>query len=371
MLPVRTVAGHPIGSLGAVIATLLLASAAWAQSSAGDQAPSSAPVVQQRSISADGMSAVVAKAAALPALRSIIVARDGRPVLERAFKGGGLDDPVNVKSISKTIIAALVGAAIDREVLPQVHEPVAPLLRRHLPQNPDPRLGAVTIEHLLTMQSGLERTSGGNYGRWVSSPDWVRFALSRPFVDEPGGRMLYSTGNSHLLSAILTQASSRSTLALAREWLGEPLRITIPPWTRDRQGIFLGGNNMALSPRALLRFGEMYRNGGVFEGRRVLSQGWIEASWTPRTESPFTGHQYGYGWFIAEMNGQTVYYAWGYGGQMLYVVPRLGLTVVMSSDPDTPSGRSGYVRDLHSLLTDGIIGAALAQDEGRPAMSKE
>ena len=66
------------------------------------------------------------------------------------------------------------------------------------------------------------------------------------------------------------------------------------------------------------------------------------------------------------MAGHSVYYAWGYGGQMLYVVPDLGLTAVMTSDPDSPSGRSGYVRELHALLSDGIIPAALAQD-GRPS----
>jgi CubicO group peptidase (beta-lactamase class C family) len=253
-------------------------------------------------------------------------------------------------------------------MITSVDQPIALLLKQELPTSPDQTLNAVTIDHLLTMRSGLERTSGANYGRWVSSPNWVRFALSRPFVAEPGGRMLYSTGNSHLLSALLTEVSGRSTLALSREWLGEPLGIVIPPWTRDPQGIYLGGNNMALSPRALLRFGEMYRNRGIFAGKRVLPESWIDASWTPKTESPFTGDRYGYGWFITEMVGRPVYYAWGYGGQMLYVVPDLGLTVVMTSDTDSPSGRSGYVRELHSLLSDGIIPAARAEDQKRTAV---
>ena len=138
--------------------------------------------------------------------------------------------------------------------------------------------------------------------------------------------MLYSTGSYHLLSAALTQASGRSTLALARDWLGEPLGIDIPPWTRDPQGFYLGGNNMMLSPRALLRFGEMYREGGAWRGAQVLPQAWVEASWTPRTSSFFTGHAYGYGWFIVQARGHPVAYAWGYGGQMIYVVPDLGLT---------------------------------------------
>ena len=105
--------------------------------------------------------------------------------------------------------------------------------------------------------------------------------------------MLYSTGNTHLVSAILTRVTRRSTLDLARDWLAEPLAIRIPPWQRDPQGIYLGGNNMLLTPRALLNFGEMYRNGGTFRGRRVLPESWVRVSWTPRTRSPFSGDLYG------------------------------------------------------------------------------
>jgi CubicO group peptidase (beta-lactamase class C family) len=298
------------------------------------------------------------RAAELPSLHALLVAQGGAELVARVFRGPGLDRPVNVKSVSKSIIAALVGSAIARGVLAGVDQRIAPLLHDLVPAAADPRIGAITIDHLLTMRAGLERTSGRNYGRWVNSDDWLRYALSRPFVDEPGGRMLYSTGSYHLLSAVLTRAAGRSTLALAREWLGDPLEIAIPPWTRDPQGFYLGGNNMALAPRALLRFGEMYRLGGAWQGRRVLPGSWIEASWTPRVRSPFTGHTYGYGWFIAKARGHLVAYAWGYGGQMVYVVPDLALTVVMTSDPNSPSGRSGYVRQLHDLLAEGLVAAA-------------
>ncbi|MCC2665685.1 MAG: 6-aminohexanoate hydrolase [Geminicoccaceae bacterium] len=277
----------------------------------------------------------LARAAELPSLHALLVGQDGAELVARVFRGPGLDRLVNVKSVSKSIIAALVGSAIARGVLAGVDQRVAPLLHDLVPATADPRIGAITIDHLLTMRAGLERTSGRNYGRWVNSADWLRYALSRPFVDEPGGRMLYSTGSYHLLSAVLTRAAGRSTLALARDWLGDPLEIAIPPWTRDPQGFYLGGNNMALAPRALLRFGELYRLGGAWRGRHVLPGSWIEASWTPRVRSPFTGHTYGYGWFVAKARGHLVAYAWGYGGQMVYVVPDLALTVVMTSDPDS------------------------------------
>jgi CubicO group peptidase (beta-lactamase class C family) len=299
----------------------------------------------------------VEQARALENLHALIVSHDGAVLAEQVFRGPALDRAVNIKSASKTVMSALVGIAIDKKVLTGTDQPLGSVLQASIPKDADERVGSITIGNLLSMQTGLERTSGRNYGQWISSPNWVRDALSRPFIDEPGGRMLYSTGSTHLLSAILTRASKRSTLELARDWLGEPLDIAIPPWTRDPQGIFLGGNEMALSPRALLRFGEMYRLGGAIDGKRVVPESWIRESWTPRTSSPFTGDAYGYGWFIKDVRGHPVYYAWGYGGQMLYVVPSLGLTVVMTSDATQPSRQGGYRDQLHALLADGIIPA--------------
>ncbi|KQR83659.1 serine hydrolase domain-containing protein [Sphingomonas sp. Leaf343] len=306
------------------------------------------------------MAAAVRTAANLPRLRAVIVVRNGRTLAEHRFNGGPpLDRPVNIKSASKSVMSALVGIAIQRGILSGIDQPVLSVLRSDAPPDPDARLRRLTVGSLLSMQAGLERTSGENYGRWVSSPDWVRYALSRPFVDEPGGAMLYSTGNSHLLSAMLTRASDRSTHDLAREWLARPLGIAIPPWPRDRQGIYFGGNDMLMSPRALARFGEMYRLGGVIDGKRVLPASWIEQSWTPRTISPWSGGRYGYGWFIGEAAGHPVRFAWGYGGQMVYVIPDLALTVVMTSDAGGARD-NGHIAALHALLADGIAPAAVA-----------
>lgn len=302
------------------------------------------------------------RAKELENLRTLIVSHQGNVLAEQAFRGARTDRPANIKSASKTIIAALVGIAIEKRVFKGVDQPVAELLGSSVPNDADEKVKRITVDHLLSMRAGLERTSGRNYGAWVSSGNWVRHVLTRPFVDEPGGRMLYSTGSTHLLSAALTRASGRSTLELARDWLGEPLEVQVAPWTRDPQGIFLGGNEMALSPRALLRFGEMYRQGGVIDGKRILPEAWVRQSWEPRTASPFTGDRYGYGWYIREMRGQSVYYAWGFGGQMIYVAPSLGMTVVMTSDPTEPSREDDYIGQLHALVADGIIPALLAKD---------
>ena len=304
------------------------------------------------------MARTVAAASRLPRLRSMIVVRDGVTVAEHRFNGGpSLDRPVNIKSAPKSALSALVGIAIARDVLAGVDQPVVSVLGSDAPASPDPRLARVTVGHLLSMRAGLERTSGENYGRWVSSPNWVRYALSRPFVDEPGGAMLYSTGSTHLLSAMLTRASGRSTHALAREWLGGPLGIEVPVWPRDPQGVYFGGNDMLMSPRALARFGELYRTGGTVGGRRVVPAAWIVESWKPRTVSPWSGGEYGYGWFVGDARGHPVRFAWGYGGQMLYILPDLRLTVVMTSDATGARDRE-HIDALNGLLAEEIVPAA-------------
>lgn len=306
------------------------------------------------------MARTLARAERLPRLRSMIVLRDGAVLAEHRFNDGpSLDRAVNIKSASKSVLSAMVGIAIARGVLEGPDQPVLSVLRADAPADPDPRLEMLTIGNLLSMQAGLERTSGENYGRWVSSPNWVRYALARPFVDEPGGGMLYSTGSSHLVSAMLTRASGRSTHDLAQEWLAEPLGIAIPQWPRDGQGIYFGGNDMLMSPRALARFGELYRQGGVANGTRVVPAEWIAQSWTPRVVSPWSGGRYGYGWFIGEAGGYPVRFAWGYGGQMLYIVPDLALTVVMTSDAGGARD-GGHIDALHALLAEGIVPAAVA-----------
>jgi CubicO group peptidase (beta-lactamase class C family) len=309
------------------------------------------------------LSETMARAAQLPRLHALIVAHHGTPVVEKVFRGGGLDRTTNIKSASKSIISALVGIAIARGHIRDVEQPFLPLLGERSPDGLDAKVGTITVGNLLSMQSGLDRTSGPNYGRWVSSGNWVRYVVSRPFVDEPGGSMLYSTGNTHVLSAILTEVTGKSTLELAREWLGEPLEIQIPAWTRDPQGIYFGGNEMALSPRALLRIGEMYRGGGVYAGKRVVPEAWVRTSWTPKVVGR-GGQLYGYGWFITQSEGHPIYYGWGFGGQMIYVIPTLAMTVIATSDSSTRSVEDDYRCQLHGLVNEGFMPAVLRANPG-------
>jgi CubicO group peptidase (beta-lactamase class C family) len=124
------------------------------------------------------------------------------------------------------------------------------------------------------------------------------------------------------------------------------LGVEIPAWTRDPQSLFMGGNEMALSPLAMLAFAEAIRTGDP----ALVPPAWVETSWRPRARSPFSGHEYGYGWFLARIGGEDAAYARGYGGQMIYVVPGAGVSVAITSDPTQPARSEGQRGSLHRLV---------------------
>jgi len=303
-------------------------------------------------------SAVAERAAGFDQLHAIVIRHRGEEVLAEAFRGPGLDRVANVKSVSKSIVALLTGIAIDRGELPGLDARLGDVAPRLIPSGADPQVPDITLGDLVTMRAGLERTSGPNYGAWVASRNWVADALSRPMVAEPGGRMLYSTGSFHVLGAVLAEATGDSLHAQARNRLARPLGIEIPPWTRDPQGRYLGGNEMAMSPRAMVRIGEMVRMGGTWQGERVVSEAWLDRSVEPVARSPWSGLGYGLGWFLGGRGARSYALARGYGGQVICVAPGLELTVAITSDPLQPARSAGYFGALMDLIEGPVMDAA-------------
>ncbi len=284
---------------------------------------------------------------ALPQLHSLQIRRGDGIVFAEAPRGPGLDRFANIKSCSKSIVALLLGVAGDRGEIPAVTatlDEVAPSL---LPANATEGVADITMEDLVTLRAGLERTSGANYGGWISSGNWLADAMTRPMVAAPGTRMLYSTGSTHILGAALAQATGQSLLTQARDRLGAPLDIEIPPWTRDPQGYYLGGNEMALRPRDMLKIATLLREGGRFAGEQVVPRDWIAASTEPRARSPWSGLSYGYGWFLSP-SGYVL--GRGYGGQIIAAHPGRDLAVAITSDPTLPARSDGYFGALMRLL---------------------
>ncbi|MEL6169884.1 MAG: serine hydrolase [Pseudomonadota bacterium] len=291
----------------------------------------------------------------LDQLHSVQVLRGDELVIAEAPRGRGLNRLANIKSCSKSLVALLLGAAIDRGEVAGVSASLGEVAPRLLRRGATDGAEAITMEDLVTLRAGLERTSGPNYGAWVGSSNWIADALNRPMVAEPGTRMLYSTGSTHILGAALAEATGLDLLTQARDRLGRPLGIEIPPWTRDPQGYYLGGNEMALRPTAMLRIARLLRDRGRSEDMQVIPEAWIVASLRPAARSPWSGLSYGYGWFLSP-SGYAL--GRGYGGQIIAAHAEADLAVAITSDPTLPARSGGYFGDLMRLLDGPILDLA-------------
>jgi CubicO group peptidase (beta-lactamase class C family) len=310
----------------------------------------SVPLPAQKQADTPGLADARRALSALPRLHSLLVSVRGALVFEHHAKGYSATRAANVKSASKSVISALVGVAIDRKLIKGVDQPVADFFPE-LVRDKDIRKRSITIEDLLTMRAGLESTSGPNYGRWVLSRNWVSHVLARPMVAEPGDTMIYSTGTSHLLSAILTKVTRSSTWAFARTTLGPVLGSPLAHWPRDPQGIYFGGNDMLLTPRQMLALGQLYLAEGRWDGKPIVPAAWVRDSCVPRTTSRFDrGREYGYGWWIDDVGAYRTCYAWGFGGQFIMVVPELDAVVAIASSTEVSDERRGYRRELLSII---------------------
>ena len=288
----------------------------------------------------------------IPQLHSLLVNWHGRMLLEHYFNGTLATNLANLKSASKSVLSALIGIAIDRGILPGLDTPIS----KYFPDLTDPDKQKITIQDLLSMRSGLQSTSNVNYGTWVASPDWIRYVLARPLDAQPGKRMIYSTGNTHLLSAILTEAAHESTWQFAQEALAKPLGFDLPRWSTDPQGIYFGGNEMLLTPKQMIAIGELYLHRGRVNGRQVVPAAWVDASCVPRTTSAWdSDRRYGYGWWIQEIGPATACFAWGYGGQYILVFRDLDLVVAATSSTAVSEERRGHRRRLLQLIEDRVL----------------
>ena len=202
------------------------------------------------------------------------------------------------------------------------------------------------------MRSGLESTSNRNYGAWVQSRNWVQHALARPLLSDAG----HGDGLQHRqhASAVGDSHESHRDEHLAvrqRARSAAPLGFTLARWPQDPQGIYFGGNDMLLTPRQMLAFGAAVSRSraGRRDARSSRSRGSIARS-SPRARSFWSGQEYGYGWWMRELGGHRAYFAWGFGGQYIFVVPGLDLVVVTTSSSTVAEDRRSHRRNVFDLV---------------------
>ena len=295
---------------------------------------------------------------AAPNALGVVVVRHGKLVAERYANGGAADRANNMHSASKSILSALVGIAIRDGYIEGVDQEVAAFLPGYFADAGADKSG-MTIGDLLTMSSGLAWQEDLTEYVIQNEPDWVGAILGRDMTGAPGETFHYSTGVTHVLSAVLTAATGSSTCEFAHRHLFGPLGMTAEHWGRDAQGISSGGYNLYLTPREMAAFGQLYLQGGNWRDVQIVPAEWVSESWTAHRIVDDT-YDYGYLWWLREIMGRFVAQAWGWGGQMIYVVPDLGIVVVTTSNTadDVPVLEgSDFVRHADRFVRDAVIGA--------------
>jgi CubicO group peptidase (beta-lactamase class C family) len=277
-----------------------------------------------------------------PVIHGLLIARHGKLVLEEYFYGFDRERPHDLRSASKTFAPALVGIAIDQGAPLRAESPVYPLFPEHKAgASPDPRKAALTVEHLMTMTSGLacddnQEDSPGNEDRiQEQESDWYGATLDLPMERAPGApQAVYCSMGMNLLGGILRNTTGTWLPELFERSLATPLQmrryhLNLMP-TGDEA--YLGGG-LYLRPRDALKLGQLYLAGGVWNGRRVVSQSWVERS-TARHSVMSADRTYGYAWWRHDLRvGDRVfaeYEAGGNGGQYVMVVPELDLVVAFT-----------------------------------------
>lgn len=274
-------------------------------------------------------------------INSCLIIENGSCVFEYYKNKKIAGKPQTLNSISKSVVSLLIGIALEEGLIPSLDTPIVHYFERFMEKVDDERKLQITIDHLLTMTPGFDWPEFGEWQaipKMLYAPHWVKFVLNRPLTHNPGEHMNYNTGATHLLTAILQQASGMKASAFAEKHLFNRLKIEEYRWYEDPQGVNNGGCGLCLRVSDLPKIGYLYLNKGMWNDERIVSERWVEESTTPLFLTYNIGH-YARHWWTNHIDQNEpwseenrYYFAMGYGGQYIIIIPSRQVVIVMTSE---------------------------------------
>jgi len=300
-------------------------------------------------------------------VHSLLIVRNGHIVTDAYFYPFAEKTLHNTFSVTKSITATLIGVALEQGYIESVEQPILEFFPERTVANLDEKKQAMTLEDLLTMQTGFDFVSMPEDTLWemvLTSDDWVQFTLDLPMREEPGTFFAYCGPGSHLLSAIIQQTTRMSALDFASEYLFSPLGISEVGWPSDPHGTTHGYGDLHLSPHDMAKIGFLYLDNGSWNGQQIVPVEWVASATKAHVDfgnnrgsygSQGNGHGYGYQWWV----NPEFYSAVGHGGQYILVSPDRNLVVVLTG--------GGGIADMVSEVLSSHIFRAVKSDEPLPA----
>ena len=284
-----------------------------------------------------------------PNIYSLLVVKNGFIVYEKYYQGMNENDANPVYSVTKSVMSALTGIAINDGLLKGVDQKVSDIVPNYFTKVDDKRKKDITVKNVLTMQGGLESVDN-NFGSFYMSRDYFDYTVKKPMNIDPGTKFSYNTGLTQFLSAIIEETSKMSTYEYAQKKLFRPLGIEGVKWHCDLEGHYSGGFGLSLTPRDMAKFGYLYLKNGVWNGVQIIPQQWIKDS-TSNQVTVDSDSAYGYLFWLKEVKDKDgkvleAYAAAGSGGQYIVVVPQLDIVTVITANDNSRSNDKSDTVDI-------------------------
>jgi len=248
-------------------------------------------------------------------------------------------DVHTLQSVTKSVAATVLGAAIHEGLIPSVEAPLLSYFQDYDLTDVDSRLNEVTLHDLLTMRSGIEwheqdrpLDETNTTLQLERSDDWIQFTLDQPMDASPGSRWVYNSGGSHLMSGIVRSATGRYIDEYAEASLFGPLGISEYHWKATPRGYPDTEGGLFMEAEDLARIGLLYLRDGIWDGTRLLPEGWVAQATARQVErvNP-AGWGYGYQWWRVDRGDTQVWAGLGFGGQFLLILPEHDIVGVINS----------------------------------------